>query len=334
MNVLASHLKNFTEYAQVRGVAVNPLLKSIDGLPPDPGSDTALIRTNDFYAVLETVHEKLGDPLWGIKAGNFISMKLLGLIYQISLQTTTLSEALHYLGSYLAATLPLVSASMQLTPERATVTLEILDGKAALNRVILENVCTIIAREIRMMSEQDPKLCLGSPFHDAHYPTGWSKSEAFAVSFEPGVLKAGMRSHARLHLELLVPQYLKMIEEVKPDSSFANRVKVTMLALSDPKLPDIRRLCETLCMTPRTLQRRLEAENVTFREVLEVLKKDLCSFLLRHEQYSIASISYILGYSEPAAFLHAFKKWFGTTPERMRHRFRSQPEEPLKELAM
>jgi AraC-like DNA-binding protein len=80
---------------------------------------------------------------------------------------------------------------------------------------------------------------------------------------------------------------------------------------------------DALYLTPRTLQRKLSAEGTSFRELLEAIKKQLCSFLLRHDHFTVASIAVILGYSEPASFIHSFQKWFGNSPERMRAVFRS-----------
>jgi AraC-like DNA-binding protein len=85
----------------------------------------------------------------------------------------------------------------------------------------------------------------------------------------------------------------------------------------------MRSLCQVLCITPRTLQRRLEAENITFREVVEEIKKQISSLLLMHEDYSVSAISFVLGYAEPASFIHSFKKWFGHPPESLRQRLKS-----------
>ena len=35
---------------------------------------------------------------------------------------------------------------------------------------------------------------------------------------------------------------------------------------------------------------------------------------MEYNEYSIEMIAELLGYSEPAAFNHAFKRWFGQSP--------------------
>jgi AraC-like DNA-binding protein len=88
--------------------------------------------------------------------------------------------------------------------------------------------------------------------------------------------------------------------------------------MSDPHLPDITAVAEALYLTPRSLQRRLDRENSSYRLLLLDIKKQICFFLLQHQEYSITSMAYILGYAEPAAFIHSFKKWFGDSPARVR----------------
>ena len=45
---------------------------------------------------------------------------------------------------------------------------------------------------------------------------------------------------------------------------------------------------------------------------------------IRFAPLSIGEVSHLIGYSEPAAFHRAFKRWYGMTPERFRERRRAQ----------
>lgn len=323
MKIAAIHLNNYIEYAQVRGIPFSNVKKLIKSLPPDLSNETAQIDVKDFYQVLEFLNNELKDEHWGIKAGNFIAIKLLGLIYRISLQTTTIEEALLYLQSYLNATLPLIKAQTDVAKNLVTITLNIENNAGLINRVVLENTLTIIAREITIMSTEDVAIRLGTPFYKSFYPDKWQQHSAFTIYFKPGILKAALRQRNQLHLDVLIPGFLKLIEQLKPGDSFTKKVKVTMLSMSDPQLPAIQSISNALYLTPRTLQRRLGEENTTFRKLSEDLKKQVCSYMLQHECYTVSAISHVLGYAESASFLHAFKKWFGDSPVRMRGRWRS-----------
>ncbi|WP_457130178.1 helix-turn-helix domain-containing protein [Mucilaginibacter sp. HD30] len=325
MKIAAIHLNGYMDYARVRGIAVPELIQLLKNAPSDFSDEAAQIDVEDFYRVLKFIDGRLKDELWGIKAGNFLTLKLLGIIYQLSLQATTIEEALHYLQSYLDATLPLVKAQIDGSEKAVVIQFEIPNDDDAINRVILENMLAIISREITFMSRKHLSISLTSPFFNTAYPAGWEKSGSFGISFEPGILKAALRPYDQFKLDVLIPAYLQLVEQWKPSDSFGSAVKVTMLSMSDLQLPGIQTIADALFLTPRTLQRRLGEENLTFRKVTEELKKKVSTLLLQHDKYPVAVIAGILGYSEPASFIHAFKKWHGDAPLKTRARWKAAP---------
>ena len=70
--------------------------------------------------------------------------------------------------------------------------------------------------------------------------------------------------------------------------------------------------------TPRTLQRRLAESGTTYQDVLEELRREAAAGYIRQSDLSAGQIGYLLGYSEPAAFHRAFKRWYGVTPAEFR----------------
>ena len=64
----------------------------------------------------------------------------------------------------------------------------------------------------------------------------------------------------------------------------------------------------------RTLQRRLSANDVTFRSLLNECRFEQALELLRDGRYSVAEVSACLGYSDPAHFARAFRRWSRSTP--------------------
>ena len=81
-------------------------------------------------------------------------------------------------------------------------------------------------------------------------------------------------------------------------------------------------LARDLGMSGRTLQRRLAAEGVSFQELLDDARKEAAGRCLSESRLTIGEVAYLVGYSEPAPFHRAFKRWFGVTPERFRQQRR------------
>ena len=80
----------------------------------------------------------------------------------------------------------------------------------------------------------------------------------------------------------------------------------------------IDRVAAGLGLSRQTLYRRLKAEDVTFEEVLEATRRKLAVRYLKRERISVKSAAYRLGFSEPAAFSRAFKRWTGASPSSFR----------------
>jgi len=72
-------------------------------------------------------------------------------------------------------------------------------------------------------------------------------------------------------------------------------------------------IAKRLGLTGRSLQRRLEDEGTTFKQVREDVRRELAQRYL-DDGLAIAEISFLLGFSEPSAFFRAFKRWTGQTP--------------------
>lgn len=64
---------------------------------------------------------------------------------------------------------------------------------------------------------------------------------------------------------------------------------------------------------PRTLQKKLKEEGVSFMELLSQVRQKLATHYLS-KGLDMATIASYLGYSELSPFLRAFKKWYGMTP--------------------
>jgi len=75
-----------------------------------------------------------------------------------------------------------------------------------------------------------------------------------------------------------------------------------------------------LGMSERTLHRRLSEDGVSYQELLEEVRKAAAGRYLDESPLAISEIAYLLGYSEPAAFHRAFKRWYAMTPEHFRTR--------------
>jgi AraC-like DNA-binding protein len=78
----------------------------------------------------------------------------------------------------------------------------------------------------------------------------------------------------------------------------------------------LRVVARSLALSERTLQRHLSQEGYTFEGLVDRVRREHASELLKEVSLSITEIAYLVGYSGPAAFHRAFKRWTGSSPRR------------------
>jgi AraC-like DNA-binding protein len=78
------------------------------------------------------------------------------------------------------------------------------------------------------------------------------------------------------------------------------------------------KVAETLHMSERRLQRRLNEVGTTFRTLLEGVLKDLASTYVSDPDIELVEDALLLGFSDQSAFSRAFKRWTGFSPSKVR----------------
>jgi AraC-like DNA-binding protein len=127
----------------------------------------------------------------------------------------------------------------------------------------------------------------------------------------------GADAALRRFFERYLEDRLRQLPESPPRLS--ERLRGLLVELLPEGKGDLAHVAGRLRMSPRTLQRRLREEGTSLQAELESLRRQE-ALLLLERGVAIAEVAWMLGYSEPSAFHHAFKKWTGTSPEAWRSR--------------
>lgn len=127
------------------------------------------------------------------------------------------------------------------------------------------------------------------------------------------------------HLPTANPEKLIRFQEILNghiasfESQSAFRTKVTQAvekAIRDGGL-SLPRISESLGLSERSLRRNLTAEGVTYRELVDQVRRNICDAYMKDGR-SFTEIAQILGYNDQSAFTRAFKKWHGMSPTEYR----------------
>ena len=79
-----------------------------------------------------------------------------------------------------------------------------------------------------------------------------------------------------------------------------------------------RDVASDLCMSDRTLQRRLTEAGTSFQQELDTLRRQLTTSYLRDPQMPLTGIASLLGFAEESTFYRACQRWFRLSPKQAR----------------
>jgi AraC-like DNA-binding protein len=78
--------------------------------------------------------------------------------------------------------------------------------------------------------------------------------------------------------------------------------------------PPLAAIAAQLCMSERTLRRKMACCGVSYQSLLDGVRQRRASALLQNSRLSIEEIAYEVGFSDCHNFRRAFKRWTGHTP--------------------
>ncbi len=148
-------------------------------------------------------------------------------------------------------------------------------------------------------------------------PVAW-RAPMVEVAFDATLLDLPLpRSDAQL-FGYLARRADELHVALPAEASWAARAQREIgasLANGEPRLADV---AKRLGVSERTLHRRLEAEATKFASLVDEARRERALVLVADPALSASELAFLLGYSEPAAFFRAFKRWTGETPKSYR----------------
>ncbi len=73
-------------------------------------------------------------------------------------------------------------------------------------------------------------------------------------------------------------------------------------------------VARALGVSPRTLRRRLTESGTSYQALFDEVRAERAAVLLTRRALPVEQVADRLGFAEAASFIHAFRRWYGTTP--------------------
>jgi AraC-like DNA-binding protein len=105
-----------------------------------------------------------------------------------------------------------------------------------------------------------------------------------------------------------------LLDKLQSTKSIRGRVESLLIPILHTGDANVDTIARNLGVSRQTLFRKLRAEGVTFEKILDELRQKMALHYLNGKKVSVNETAYLVGFSDPAAFSRAFKRWTGSSP--------------------
>lgn len=297
----------------------------------DPDGRISLIELNKFW---EVCAHHLNDNLIAINLSRFIPFGTFQITDHLLSSASFLEEGLTRYLKYYSIVNQNINLEMSFDTHNAILTITPIQDKSLTIKALDFELGLICSRLKIVTNNKISFEKINIPYGDKSLQERYEKvldapiffnPESLSIVFSKKYLRISCsESNSNLFdfIEQNAKSYLEKLKEVQSKLPEVDQFLEDFYELIRANLKDgdfsIEAISKNLNMSVRTLQRKLKDYNLSFKEVLVEIRKEISMNLLQDHNLSIAEIAYLTGFSESSAFHRAFKQWTGQTPVQFR----------------
>lgn len=143
------------------------------------------------------------------------------------------------------------------------------------------------------------------------FSTPWN-----ALRIDPGWLDIRLAPANRYAFGIFSARAEALLKTLEASTGAASRVEALLIPILHTGDLSMQRIASMMGVSRPTLYRHLRIEGTSFDRLLDDLRRRMAQHYLDGRKVSVAETAYLTGFSDPAAFSRAFKRWTGRRPGR------------------
>jgi len=326
--VCKEYLENLLEYLAERGVNARQLQSVLRLNPLTHITEHGRVPLRLFEMTLDAGATLLNDPCLGANAGTHCSRTPWGIVDYLGMSAANAREALDGIQRY--SRLLIDHGDMVLTEinsQTACLSWQQVSRQQSAPHVVE----FFFANWYRV---NKPMLDRGDAHREVHFAHAANGREQQLTELFEAPVQFGKKVNA-VHFgrELLDQPTLYPHLGIHKSLEQAARIELSNLQFEDRLIKDVRdciagQLAEgvprledisaQLGIGARTLQRRLNNTETSYKSLVDETRKARSLGLIAQGEMALLDISAELGFSDQSAFQKAFKRWYGQAPGRYR----------------
>lgn len=290
----------------------------------------ALIPLSKHARLMEVTAEQTGDLYFGLHMGLQVQPADMGAIGYAMDNSPTVGAALKNFARYLAAYTRGCSFELQVDGQAAYYDFAYTLPELGIMDRRQEAECTLalvmtLVRSISGENWSPLAVWFEHPRPDdtLEYKRVFGASVEFGqrinrLVFHSAFLDKPVKA-AQPRLFAVIEEHLQqVIENQDHEYDLVNQVSNLVARELSNGVPSIDWVADQLILTKRTLQRRLTDKGIGFSDIVDDVRHNMAVQYVEKSDISLTEISFLLGYSHLSAFGRSFKRWTGSTPQKIR----------------
>jgi AraC-like DNA-binding protein len=299
------------------------------GLSFDDLNGSALIEQSLQLDIVSDAIELLQDPLLGVKTGSQVSFTSYGTYAMLLMTAPNLMDALKAGVQFQSLSLLFSQMTLHILPSYIELRYTLPASTNSLRTFIADRDLMGIFTFIKEMIDEPESYILGvgsaRPRPDKIINAEYKHYIAFEVEFDQvnnwirldkSILMLPQKHGNELAHQLYRVQAYELLRKFYPEADDIVSQTKQILQGYESNYPNVPEVAKMFGVSERTYRRKLDAAKTSYRYLLDEQKKKRCLDMLVSKSVSVNKLAEVLGYSESASFLRAFKRWTGTTPKR------------------
>ena len=312
------------EYLDTRGVNAEEVLGHPWPVPQANGLGGFPIE--QWIQFLENASNHLKDPFLGLKLGQSITPRHIGVLAYVIQASANLAAVIERLEHYQRLIYDVTPMVKRYSPDYVDLVWDKEHGMPG--SLVDETAITALIHFYRSLTRSslnpllvqflNPEPADIQPYLDYFgCPVLFNQDETI-VRVALKELNIPLKTADPNMMALMEQQADQLLQQLPREDALIEQVRQVAARLLHDGEPDIKKVAEILNTSARTLQRKLNTAGSSFRKELEIARRQMAENYLRESRLSIADIAMLLGYSEHSAFSRSYKIWTGMTPQERR----------------
>ena len=322
-------VKGIAEMLAVEGMDPCALLAAAGIEPAALDTQGARLPTEKISRLWELAAERSGNPAIGLAQHHVVRPASFDVVGYTMMSCADLRGAFERLIRYLLILSDALTMTMSEERDGYRVTFVLFGGDRPVPRQRIEFIFVTVIGFCRWISGRNVHpWAIELPYPAPLDPAPYRAAFRCPVSFDAprcSLLFGGADMAAPLPTSN--PQLAEMHERFAGEflrhfdhAQISYRVRELIIRRLPDGEPRRDAVAHELCMSERTLQRRLEEEATSFVQLLDDTRRELAEQCLGRLHLSLAQAAYLLGFADQRSFFRACRRWFHVSPGQYRSR--------------